>query len=99
MTASELSGARGSAPAGAWIGQAGKLACCQLGNWLFVRPREGLTVLNSANGQITRFVGGVWAAPTAPAAPVGGTVLDTELRAAFAALLGALATAGIFATP
>lgn len=89
----------GGAPAGAWTGQAGKLACRQLGNWLFLPPREGLTVLNSANGQVMRFVGGAWAAPTAPAAPVGGTVIDSELRAAFTALLGQLAMAGIFATP
>jgi hypothetical protein len=87
----------GEAPVGAWAGQAGKLACRQVGNWLFLAPREGLSVLNSANGQVMRFVGGAWAAPTAPAAPVGGTVVDSELRAAFAALLGKLATAGIFA--
>lgn len=88
----------GGVPAGAWTGHAGELACRQLGNWLFVPPREGLTLLNSANGQVMRFVEGVWAAPATPATPVGGTVIDSELRAAFAALLSALATAGIFAT-
>lgn len=89
----------GSAPTGAWADQPGKLACRQLGNWLFLPPREGLTVLNSANGQIFRFLGGSWMAPAAPDAPTGGTVIDTELRAAFTALLEALAGAGIFATP
>lgn len=89
----------GSAPIGAWAGQAGKLACRQLGNWLFIPPREGLTVLNSATGQIMRFVVGGWRAPTAPTPPAGGSTVDSELRAAFATLLGALAGAGIFATP
>lgn len=89
----------GSAPTGAWADEAGKLACRQLGNWLFLAPRKGLTLLNGANGQIMRFVGGSWAEPAAPTAPAGGTTIDSELRTAFAALLGALAAAGIFATP
>jgi hypothetical protein len=89
----------GAAPTGAWSGQAGKLACRQLGNWLFITPLDGVALLNNANGQVMRFVGGSWAAPIAPTAPVAGTTIDTELRAAFAALTSALVTAGIFATP
>lgn len=89
----------GSAPTGAWAGEAGKLACRQLGNWLFLAPREGLAVLNSATGQVMRFIGGRLAAPEAPTTPAGGATIDNELRAAFAALLGALTEAGIFATP
>lgn len=89
----------GSAPTGAWADQPGKLACRQLGNWLFLPPREGLVVLNTATGQVMRFVGGGWAAPSTPALPAGGAVIDSELRTAFAALVSTLAMAGIFATP
>lgn len=89
----------GSAPTGDWTGQADKLACRQLGNWLFLTPGEGLSVSNSANGQVMRFIGGSWAAPTPPTVPAGGATIDSELRTAFAALLDALAAAGIFATP
>jgi hypothetical protein len=89
----------GEAPAGAWADQAGKLACRQLGNWLFISPRDGLTVLNGASGQIMRFAQGGWAAPVAPIPPAGGTTIDSELRIAFSTLLGALSAAGIFATP
>ncbi len=85
----------GPAPDGAWTGQAGKLACRQLGNWLFVAPRDGLAVLNRADGQVIRYLGG-WSTPAAPALPTGGATVDAELRAAFAALLDALADAHIF---
>lgn len=89
----------GSSPTGAWADEAGKLACRQLGNWLFLVPRDGLSVLNRATGQIIRRVGGTWIAPTAPAAPTGGTTVDSELRTAFTGLVAALSIAGIFATP
>jgi hypothetical protein len=88
----------GAMPTGAWAGQAGNLACRQLGNWLVLTPREGLACFNRATGQVMRFVGGSWAAPTVPTAPVGGTTIDTEMRTAFTALTNALAVAGIFAT-
>lgn len=85
----------GTAPTGAWSGQAGKLACRQLGNWLFIPPRDGLSVLNRANGQVLRYRGG-WIAPAIPVPPTGGTVIDSELRTAFGILLEALVGAGIF---
>lgn len=88
----------GAVPTGAWAGQAGKLACRQLDNWLFVTPRDGLAVLNRATGQTLRYKAG-WAAPAAPAAPVGGAVIDSQARAALAGLVSALTEAGIFAAP
>lgn len=88
----------GPAPGGEWAGQAGKIACRQLGNWLFVDPRDGLALLNRATGQTLRFHGG-WIAPAAPAMPSAGTTVDSEVRAALADLLGALTEAGIFAAP
>lgn len=88
----------GASPTGAWAGQAGKLACRQLGNWLFAAPRDGLSLLNRADGQVIRYFGG-WIAPTAPAAPAGGTTVDIQARAALAALSAALRQAGVFPSP
>lgn len=84
-----------ASPTGAWAGQAGKIACRQAGNWLFVAPRDGMTLLNRTNGQQRRYFAS-WLAPTAPATPSGGTTVDTEARAAINALVAALRTAGIF---
>ncbi len=35
-----------ASPTGAWVGQAGKIACRQAGNWLFFSPRDGLHLLD-----------------------------------------------------
>lgn len=88
----------GPAPTGAWTGHAETIACRQLGNWLFVEPRDGIALLNRTTGQTLRFNGG-WIAPTAPSLPSGGTTVDSEGRAALAALIAALAGAGIFVAP
>jgi hypothetical protein len=88
----------GPSPSGAWAGQAGKLACRQLGNWLFVAPRDGFRALNRATGQEIRFVG-AWIAPTAPAAPSGGTTVDAQARAALWDLIDRLVEAGTLQAP
>jgi hypothetical protein len=88
----------GSAPTGVWAGEAGKIACRQLGNWLFIDPRDGLAVLNRATGQTMRFGAG-WVAPTVPVVPTTGIVIDSEARGALAQLIVALSEAGIFAAP
>ena len=84
-----------ASPTGAWAGQAGKLACRQAGNWLFVAPRDGMVLLNRTNGQQRRYFAS-WLPPSVPSAPTGGTTIDTEARAAIAALVAALRTAGVF---
>ena len=85
----------GTAPTGTWAGQPGKIACRQAGNWLFVAPRDGMRLLDQASGQERRYAGG-WLAPTAPAAPSGGSTIDAEARTAITALIAALRTAGVF---
>lgn len=85
----------GASPTGAWAGQAGKIACRQAGNWLFVAPRDGMILLNRANGQQRRFFAS-WLAPTVPSAPSGGATIDAEARTAIDALIAALRTAGVF---
>ena len=83
-----------ASPSGDWTGQAGKLACRQSGVWLFITPRDGLRVLDRSNGQEKHYFGS-WLAPTAPAAPIGGTTIDAEARAAIASLLTVLRQAGV----
>ena len=84
-----------ASPTGAWVGQAGKIACRQAGNWLFVAPRDGMVLLNRTDGQQRRYFAG-WLSPAAPSAPSGGATVDAEARTAITALVAALRTAGIF---
>jgi hypothetical protein len=86
----------GASPTGDWAGMAGKIACRQAGNWLFVAPRDGMQILNRSNGQEIRFLG-TWRIPTRPAAPTGGATIDAEARAAIINLMESLELAGVFA--
>lgn len=88
----------GSAPSGAWSGQAGTLALFQAGNWLFHSPRPGMRVLNRATGQDRRYTS-AWQAVARPALPSGGAIVDVEARAALAALYNSLTLAGILPQP
>ena len=85
----------GASPTGAWAGQAGKIACRQAGNWLFVAPLDGMRILDKSNGQ-DKLYRGAWQSPAAPAAPSGGSTIDVEARAAIDALVAALRQTGIF---
>ena len=80
---------------GDWLGQDGKLACRQAGNWLFVTPIDGVQLFNRATGQVMRFATG-WQAPSLPSAPSGGSTVDAEVRAALANLVAKLQIAGVF---
>lgn len=79
---------------GGWSGKSGQVAARQAGNWLYFSPRHGMRLLNRATGQFMQFTG-TWAAPSRPAAPSGGSVVDVEARAAISALLSCLTSAGI----
>ncbi len=84
----------GSSPTGDWVGQAGKIAARQAGNWLFFSPRDGIKLLNRATGQELRYRAG-WQIAARPAAPAGGATIDAEARSAIGAILNSLTTAGI----
>lgn len=84
----------GASPTGEWAGQAGKIAARQAGNWLFFVARDGMKLLNRATGQEIRY-NAAWQIAARPAAPSGGTTIDTEARSAIAAILASLTTAGI----
>lgn len=84
----------GAGASGAWLGQEGKLACRQAGNWLFVAPRDGMRLLDRSTGQDRRFLGG-WQIAEEILEPTGGTLVDVEARAAISQLVVALKIAGI----
>ena len=84
----------GIAPGGAWAGYAGKIASFQSGNWIFTQPILGMRIYNKSLGQEVLFRNG-WNAAARPPVPSGGTTIDSESRAAIAAIIGALVAAGI----
>lgn len=84
----------GAGASGVWNGKSGQVAARQAGNWLYFSPRHGMRLLNRATGQFMQFTG-TWAAPSRPAAPSGGSVVDVEARAAISGLLSCLTSAGI----
>ena len=85
----------GASATGVWVGEDGKLASYQAGNWLFASPNDGMRLFDRSTGQVLLYLGG-WQRPAAPAAPSGGTTIDTEARTAIADLVSALTEAGIF---
>jgi hypothetical protein len=50
----------GSAPTGAWAGQAGALAIWTAGGWRFVRPQPGMLVWDRVAGFHRRWTGTEW---------------------------------------
>lgn len=82
---------------GSWTGREESIAVLIGGDWHFVPPREGMQIFDLAAGQQLVFRSG-WIHMSAPAAPVGGAVIDSEARAAIATLTQALAALGIMAT-
>ena len=84
----------GSDPTEAWASHAGELACYEAGTWIFIAPRDGMRLLDRPTGQVKLYRGG-WAAPAAPTIPSGGITIDAEARAAIAALIAALSSAGV----
>lgn len=83
-----------SGASGAWAGHGGEIAAFESGNWLFFAPRDGMRLLNRASGQEIRFRGS-WKIPTRPMLPGGGTTIDSEARAAIAAIVQRLTDAGV----
>jgi hypothetical protein len=86
------------APTGAWANKAGQIACWIGGSWRFVVPHEGMGVWNKSTRRHSRFISGQWTtAPSVPN-PTGGTAVDSEARAALAAILQYFRLIGTLAT-
>lgn len=85
----------GTTPSGAFAGQSSCIAGWTEGGWRFVHPVQGMRVHDLQSGA-TRLYDGAWKVVSAPAAPTGGAVVDSEARAALVLVLQALKTIGIF---
>ncbi len=84
----------GSQPTAEWVGNAGRIACRQSGNWLFVSPSEGLVAFDKSAGRIARY-DGAWLLASVVNMPSGGATVDAEARAAIGEIVGAMTAAGI----
>ena len=50
----------GTAPVGAWQGQAGSIACWTSGGWRFTAAHDGMVAWSRADAMDVRFVDGEW---------------------------------------
>lgn len=84
----------GAGATGSWSGATGHVAGWSGDAWQFAAPRPGMAIWNSSARQ-RLFHDGSWRRPASPATPTGGTTVDSEARAAIAALIASLGQAGI----
>lgn len=85
----------GPAPVGAWTGKARQLAIATIGGWRFADLPEGAHVLVGPEAVVWRRVASGWQAPVTISSASGGTIVDSECRAAVSALISALAAQGL----
>ena len=87
---------------GAWTGADEAIAGWTGGGWRFVRPRLGMLAWVEDAGRLARYADSGWIVgaplgdPQPPIdLPTGGTTIDSEARAALAAILTALQELGL----
>lgn len=85
----------GSLASGAFAGRTDSLAGWTEGGWRFVQPTAGFRVQDLEVGGTRIFTNG-WQLAQTPAAPTGGSVVDSEARGTIVAIIAALKVAGIF---
>jgi hypothetical protein len=90
--------ALGAAPTGVWQGKGGQLAIATAGGWRFCDVEDDFAVRIGNGGARWTRAGSGWIAPPALALPNGGSVIDSEARAAIAVLKSALAASGQLAS-
>ncbi len=83
--------------AGAWAGREDQVAVFIAGDWHFIVPAHGMTLYDRAADNMLVFRSG-WKLAQAPTLPTGGTIVDTEARAAIGALIQSLKALGILTT-
>jgi hypothetical protein len=85
-------------PTGVWANKAGQIAYWIGGSWRFVVPHEGMRLWNRYTRRHSLYILDQWTtAPSVPN-PTGGAVVDSEARAALAAILHYFRLIGILAT-
>ena len=80
----------------AWDGQEDAIAGWDGAHWTFATPADGLAVHDLSTGAKRHFSGGWTSAPVVES-PTGGSVIDSEARAAVDSLLAAVRQAGLIA--
>ena len=85
----------GAAATGAWAERAPSIALWTAGGWRFALPRKGVQVTRLDDGARLRFDGGAWLEPATIGPPSGGATIDSEARAAIAALILYLEAQGL----
>lgn len=80
---------------GEWLNRDGELAGWTEGGWRFVQPRAGMRLYDKELAVFRQFTLR-WEVFSAPSAPAGGAVIDSEARRAIAELFSILAKQGIF---
>lgn len=79
---------------GEWAGRGDQLALRIGGSWHWIMPAEGMLMFDRAAGQWLCYRAG-WQAAPASAAPSGGSVVDSEARAALVQLIASLQAIGL----
>lgn len=85
----------GPGATGAWTGRAGQLAIWSEAGWRFLTPPDAMSLWRADTQRQLRRDAGAWLAPPAVSAPTGGSVVDTEARAALGELAAALRQWGV----
>jgi hypothetical protein len=76
-----------SAATGQWAGRSGEIARWSGGSWRYIAPVPGMALWLSLGDKRLFYIAGSWVEPGAITNPVGGAVIDVEVRAALIAIL------------
>lgn len=85
----------GAAPTGAWSGRPHHLAAWTAGGWRFAPPHPAMRIWRSSDGHLLRYDGNSWVEPALIAEPAGGSVIDSEARAAINSVILVLKSYGL----
>ena len=85
----------GSNATGVFYGKTDQIAAWSEGGWRLIAPRTGMRAFDVSESAHRLYFGGSWHLVAAPAAPAGGSVIDTQARTAISQIIAALLTAGI----
>lgn len=85
----------GTSATAAFAGQTDRIAAWTEGGWRFIVPREGMRAYDISAAAHRLYAGGAWRLVTAPAAPSGGSVVDSQARTAISAIITSLRNAGV----
>lgn len=87
----------GAAPTGEWSGQAHRLATWSAAGWRFVELPIGARVRMTGTGASWHRIPMGWQSAPVVLPVSGGSVIDSECRAAISGIISALVSAGLIA--